>query len=402
MPSPASPHPSPASVTTSKQAHSRPAVNQIVIPRSRPVIQLQRKLPTQSRSLPPSPKVSAYSFACPKKVLELQNPITQLGTRVNSPGSVAERKDHLLALLLPGTTSPMWSQYGAISPMHKVHQRSLLQHIAHLWADNTWRGYAGIFGRMLAFAQLFSMDPQDDLTACLFIISTGAEIQGQLAYTKQLQAVMNRLQWKTVNLSMLASGLRHEGALIPLHQAAAITLPQVHELLEIVPLSLCLAVMLAWASASRWDDISRLVRGMFLQLLPHQIIINWFNQTKSSAENPYHPTMFVVIEGSFCPAICRAVTAITDPKQRITQLETTDFDKLMRRLHQPWSGHSFKKGAANAIIRACAQGLCPISILPTVLKHQQKADLVSTSIRYIDNKVDLALALGTQAATRHL
>lgn len=303
---------------------------------------------------------------------------------------------------LPTVKTPEWSRYGAITPTHLRHQQVLLEHLGHLWADNTWKGYAGVFGRMLEFCQQFELDPQQDANACLWICSLGIEIQGMHQYAKNLSAVMNRLGWKTVNIAMLAAALRRQGALTPIKQAEAISLAELHLLLRILPKEHHLAVMIAWATASRWDDLVLLVRSMFIQLKPHQVIINWFDTTKSSASNPYLETMLVVVEGSFCQTICEEVSRFKNPQQPVTTLSTTQFDKLMTKLGQKWSGHSFKKGAANAIVKACAAGLCPISLLPTVLKHQQKDDLASVSIRYISNKVDLALALGTGQATRFL
>jgi hypothetical protein len=61
-----------------------------------------------------------------------------------------------------------------------------------------------------------------------------------------------------------------------------------------------------------------------------------------------------------------------------------------------------KKGAANEIVAAAAAGKCSITLLPRVLKHKTVTDLVSTSIRYTENRVGLALALGTGEATRWL
>ena len=257
---------------------------------------------------------------------------------------------------------------------------------------------------MLEFCQVFLLDPQHDVNSCLWIVSTGTELQGQLQYAKNLMAVMNRLKWQTTTLSMLAAGLRQQGAATPAKQATPIEYQGVLNLLElplIRQLRLTLALMLAWGSASRWDDLISLGRHRFLLVTRERVVIDWFDTTKTSKENPFTPTTLTVIEGRFTPLIADAIMAMS-ATETVTEMSTSAFDKLMKKLGLPWTGHSFKKGAANAIVAAAAKGLCPITLLPTVLKHQQKSDLVSVSIRYTENRLDLALALGTGAATKHL
>lgn len=316
----------------------------------------------------------------------------------------AERREQLLRQILPDTTSEEWVQFGLTTPTHKAMQEKLLSHIGQMWADNTWKGYASSWARALEFCHLFGLNPQQDVNVCLWIVSTGTEVQGQLQYCKNLMAVMNRLKWPTTTLSMFAAGLRHQGAATPIHQAVPILFEQVLHLLsveEIAHYQLVLPIMLAWGSASRWDDLISLGRQRFILLTPTRVIIDWYDSTKTSKENPYTATMLTVIEGRFTEKIFEAVTAMS-PTATVTEMSTSAFDRLMKKLKLPWTGHSFKKGAANAIVAAAARGLCSITLLPTVLKHQQKSDLVSVSIRYTENRVDMALALGTGAATKHL
>jgi hypothetical protein len=82
----------------------------------------------------------------------------------------------------------------------------------------------------------------------------------------------------------------------------------------------------------------------------------------------------------------------------------SNFDKITRKIDSPFTGHSFKKGAAAVIVAAAARGECDISLLPRLLKHKTAADLVSVSIRYVptESRVALAQALRTQEATKRL
>lgn len=347
----------------------------------------------------PLQKASAYNCAC---VGSSEEKRSQHGTQPTSGQSAlqAERKAKLLALLWPAVEGEEWARYGSTSPTAQEQQNRLLETVSKMWADNTWRGYGAALGRCLEFCQLFALDPSKDHNACLWIMSTETEPQGALSYCKALQAVYGRLKWQTNCLSMLAAGLRHQGANTPIHPAEAISFEEVQRLVAQFP-QIRLGIMIAWATASRWDEVHRLKRSAFIHLAEDEVIIFWGEHTKTSADNPFLATMYTVIKGFFTKDICREVSNM-QPEQLVTDLTTTALDKLFAKRKMQWSGHSFKKGAANQMVKAAAAGLFPITLLPTVLKHQQSSDLASVTLRYVTDKVAVARALGTGQATQFL
>jgi hypothetical protein len=65
--------------------------------------------------------------------------------------------------------------------------------------------------------------------------------------------------------------------------------------------------------------------------------------------------------------------------------------------------HSFKRGAADVLIREAVAGNLDIELLPRLLKHKHPLqELPDVTLRYISDQVALALALRTQEATRLL
>ena len=134
--------------------------------------------------------------------------------------------------------------------------------------------------------------------------------------------------------------------------------------------------------------------------------IDWADKTKSSKVNPFRASGFVVIESPWAlPILYNMISQLRKKgpaDAHITTCSTKQFDALMSKLKLPWSGHSMKKGAANVVVQAAARGEVSIFLLPVLLKHTTTSELQSKTIRYIDDKVALARALGTQDATRLL
>lgn len=63
--------------------------------------------------------------------------------------------------------------------------------------------------------------------------------------------------------------------------------------------------------------------------------------------------------------------------------------------------HSVKRGVGNILIEAAAAGLIPTELVAQLLKHLGAATLLpDTTVRYLQNRVALALANRSGEATR--
>ena len=243
------------------------------------------------------------------------------------------------------------------------------------------------------------------MNACLFIVSTETSFSTQHQYAKTLHALFRRFGWDARSLSMMAAGPRPQGRPIPGRQAPPFPFPELLLLLEHPRMGdLRLPIMLAWASASRWDDIFNLDMMSFLEHSPKRTIIAWSDRTKTSKDDPFRASAYTVVAGKFAEAIHNALVQLnaTSPDARITTCTTGALDKRTKAAGFPWTGHSFKRGAATALVCLAAEGRYDVMTLPLLLKHKTPEELSATTIRYVSAHVALALALGTQHSTIHL
>lgn len=277
-------------------------------------------------------------------------------------------------------------------------------HIQHMWAGSTWSGYGNLWARYLTFCVLEELELDNDTTAALFVVSTETSVQGQHQYAKTMHALFRRFGWDAKILSLMAAGLRHEGALIPMKQAPPIDLPSVLELRRREN-SPWFGVMIAWSTASRWDDVVPLKKESFLESTPTRSIIDWSDQTKSSRADPFRASSYTVIAGSLAAEIHREWCQLATG-QNITTMTTKKLDQWMEKQGLIWRGHSFKRGAATHLVCMAAQEKFDMKYLPILLKHKTINDFNSTTIRYVGGgaagKIALAVALGTQHATQLL
>jgi hypothetical protein len=164
-----------------------------------------------------------------------------------------------------------------------------------------------------------------------------------------------------------------------------------------------LGIMVAWSTASRWDDVMHLTTDMFLECTETRSIISWVDKTKTSKADPFRASAYTVVVGHFTKEIFHMISAA--PKGApITTMSTTQLDRwcAAQQPPLPWTGHSFKRGAATRLVELAATGQFDMKYLPMLLKHKTASDFSATSIRYVGSGVAMALALGTQHATIHL
>lgn len=265
-------------------------------------------------------------------------------------------------------------------------------------AATTYKNYLGIAIRLDLFASTNSMPPWEHTTMAAWVTSTQTKPQGQLSYNKVCSALLAlRARLLTDTLSLHRKNLDGHGAQIPITQASPIPLACLdHPALR----PHRLAVLLAWSTASRWDEISKLTKANFLVITPEEIILDWFVGTKASRTDPFRASRFTVVVGRFTQEIHQLLSPLPLPAQ-ITLLNTTQIAHQLKKVGD-FSGHSFKAGAMDVVTRSLEPGLQSEVMLSRLAKHVHPLDLPKNTCRYPRDLSALARFLGTQTLTKVL
>lgn len=291
------------------------------------------------------------------------------------------------------------------------------------YAASTVTSRAGVLDRFQHWARSVSR-PEDADTAVLWVLATGTEIQGQLAYAKSLHTVFGMLDRPRTPLKTLCATLRAQGATIPKNQATPIPADQVLLMAQDAEDNgdprLALAVRLAWATMSRWGDLAELSPAAFLHAGPllfggatspvPTLIVDWWTSPKGRAENPFVPSRYVVLSGAVAVEPLRLLALCGRWEGPLT-CSTEALDRELKRVGVPYTGHSFKRGAYAHLLsqmNATLPSIRPSDILISrCLKHRHAADVEGTTLRYaasgeVGPRVQQALSLQTQDVTRWL
>ena len=290
-------------------------------------------------------------------------------------------------------------------------ERSALRVVKEMWAGSTWESRVNLWRRFLDFCKANRLDPEVEMDYCsmLFVESTRAntEPSTRLRYSKDLAAIATRLGLASPISRMYQAGLRGMGAQIPQRQAPAVTIEQVRVLAplalqERMGARLQALLFVMWKSASRYDEVSRLMGRQLLQTTDTRIVIYWGDRTKSTRQTPFRPDSWVVIDHptGIPPPILRTLRAL-EQDEELHPHTTEHFDKWLHRA-LPNSGitaHSFKAGAVSCLIDAVSREELDLAIIPILAKHKVDFTLPTATLRYQRDQVALALVIGTQRAT---
>lgn len=288
---------------------------------------------------------------------------------------------------------------------------SLAATLTSQWAPSTLRDHQSLWARFQNFLQDHGL-PQSDRAAALFVSATNTMPSTKLTYAKELTAIFNRAGLPSDFLRMLASGLRGQGALIPEHQATPISRAHLEQLANSFPPQDAAAILLAWKTASRWDEITRLTAKHFKHRSDEAIILDWGTDTKASRAAPNRESRFVEVRGPWTARINRSIS-FTTPTQRLTSLSMAALIARMAEMFPDanYSAHSIKRGAMNAALQALQTDRGSLSsddlrALATLSKHQtDQHALPPVSISYLGEEQTLpalARAIGTGRVTQLL
>jgi hypothetical protein len=272
------------------------------------------------------------------------------------------------------------------------HRQEVVRIMGMKWADSTKRARSRLYDELL---ETMTAAPEVPLqtTAAIMVQKKGVAIQTKLSYAKNLQTILRSMGEETTVISAYIAGLRVMGAEKPIKQADPITKQQ---LLEIeCPPHVKTALLLAWKTASRMDEIARLEKDSIVESTPEMIVVNFSDRTKKSRGKPFLPENMCIVTGDLTTMLHESLPAAMDNWP--TRAE------LSRYLPHPFTDHSIKHGAAIVLMEAAAENKFDKELVSLVLKHQDKRAITQTTITYCGGRLDLAArVLGTQLATAHL
>jgi hypothetical protein len=249
----------------------------------------------------------------------------------------------------------------------------------------------------------------------------------RLKYNSCITAVAKRLGQTTPIADMYKGGLRRSGALLPTRQAPPISPDHARQLAEHLLVHdrfshrAYTAIWIAFLTASRWDEVSRLTGDQILLERPdtfiggpttgsalalRRIIVSWRDRTKTTQADPFRPDSWTVIQrpDQFPAPVLRTLAEITgNPLEALCPRTTVWLQKAMRSAFPtqdpPYSAHSIKAGALAILAEAWQHGHISPTLLSQVAKHKTQHPISTTTLRYVRDQVTTALALGSQDAT---
>ena len=189
----------------------------------------------------------------------------------------------------------------------------------------------------------------------------------------------------------------------PQNQATPLTKEEIEEALAHLPLGPRWALWLAWKTASRWDEVMRLLTDSFEFLSPTEVLVKFGGETKASGEHPFREEMYPMVEDPRVTQF-RNHLATLRPGSPITTWKTRDITAALRKiLGKDHGASSIKRGALTLLALLAVEGKCDPRLIPIMAKHKRPNPLFpDMTVRYLNNLVAVSRLVGTQSATRLL
>ena len=275
----------------------------------------------------------------------------------------------------------------------EVVRQAVLQVMRNRWAKSTTQQRDRLYEELLEEAVEAPADQPLQTTATPMIHKKNVLIQTKLTYAKNLHATLRQLNQDTHPLELHRRS-SSDGGEAPTRQAEPITREVIENI--VCPLPVKVALLIAWKTASRVDEIARLKPESIVESSPTEVIIYFGLHTKTSRSRPFLPQLFQVIKGARTDFIHENLQAA------FQQWPTAAIIK--NHIPKPYTMHSIKHGAGQVITKLAAEKRIDRSLIALVMKHSSATtDMPETTIRYLSqNKADLARALRSGEVTELL
>lgn len=209
---------------------------------------------------------------------------------------------------------------------------------------------------------------------------------------------------KTQETRTYLRAIKRMNGLRPSSAVPGLTMEEAYRIMAACPPPLQLVFFIAWKTASRWGDVMSLTPSDIAQINENEAAV-MFPATKATWMRPFRPDLLVHIVHREDITRLMAQVRHLHPHRPIVKTTTQQITAIMRKVlgKATISSRSIKRGAADILMSAAAEGLLPVEVAGRLLKHVRTPQLLSdTSVRYTTNKTALAVALGSGRATRIL
>jgi hypothetical protein len=145
-------------------------------------------------------------------------------------------------------------------------------------------------------------------------------------------------------------------------------------------------------------------KASFIDISPEQLVVEW-SSTKTSSPSDFRAWRWTVIHDSASMRWAVSELSRMTEDRVLTETTTQQLVSLLDRQFpgKHYTAHSIKRGAIDCLVAHAASGRLDVKLIPLLAKHQDPATTFpATTIRYAADKVQLALMLGSQHATRLL
>lgn len=283
---------------------------------------------------------------------------------------------------------------------HAALEQSVEQYMQAIWSTTTWSQMRSLWNRLTSFAEVNDM-PVDEHTAVIFVHAMEVSVQTKHTYARHLINVFRKLGVRHQELTLLDTALRANGALMPMHQARPMTRSDMGTICRQSDYLTRHLLLLAWKTASRWDEVQRLQPRSLLSLLDDEIVLYFGAETKTTRTRPFRPDLFAVIRGDGTAALAaflRSARTGKRPDEPLFQYPTARVREIL--LPYGYSAHSIKRGAILRVLQILPEGSPWLSIVPLLGKHALHFPVLGDlTVRYSVEQVTVARHLGTGSLT---
>lgn len=268
----------------------------------------------------------------------------------------------------------------------------VIQTVRNRWAKSTTTARCRLYNELIE-AQMGSSGIPLQTLATWIVQRKKVSPQTRLVYAKNLHTILKGLGEEVNFLAAYVGGLRAMGAETPMHQAPPLSRTEIENIS--CPLEVRVALLLAWKTASRIDEIARLDQSSIIYSSPSEVIISFGSHTKTSRLRPFLPQLLQVITGDWTEFLHENL-----PK---ALLNWPSARRIAKFIPKPYSMHSIKHGAAKVLMAAAAQRRLDPQLIPLLLKHKSPQPLAEMTLRYAaSSRADAARALRSAEGTKLL
>jgi hypothetical protein len=239
------------------------------------------------------------------------------------------------------------------------------------------------------------------------VASLGVNAASKKTYVSHL---LNAFAVETDPLRLMARGLSRMAAEEPVTHAKPMTPDQLSTVMTRMTRRDAASLFLAWKTASRWAEVSKLTKRNFLSATPEELVIRWLTTVKTHKTTVDRATNFtVVVPREATPWQNDVMRFIANLIKRLrvneplTKLTTPQLVAQLRKVDRELSAHSVKRGALTFLIEHALELHLPQRAIPLLAKHRDHLhEVPAATLRYCGNQAALARWLGTQEVTKHL